>query len=334
MPPTRRSKGASNATAAPRRRGRSQAGSSTLRESSPDQLDDALQSVRREADQRFARMEQNINSLQDSIATIASALTAPSINTASSSNTGHSHQIVTPPLPSNYQSGPSGTQASGSSLSSLDRAAVAVANDLLGEQHEWPVYGHVDVAVLERVRKLEAIDLRLLLRDSADESLDEKAKGKPKPPLSPAEWRRAYNIFSAVLLKAHPQYIDGVFAHGERVVDMMDFGDWRRYDADFRRAISNGRGAWGRPNVALQQICQRPAAPSASQRTPGPPFQNFPAGFCYGFHSRTGCSRNPCRYSHNCPNCRQGHKAFECPDRPSRRQPKGSGGRGQHRGSQ
>ena len=104
-------------------------------------------------------------------------------------------------------------------------AAIAMAQEIVGGEKAWPVYGHVDEETRRKVRNFEPIDLRDLLRDVVDSGEDKNKDKKKLRPLTEAEWRRAYNIYSALLLTAHPEHINGVFSHGERVNDLMAYGD-------------------------------------------------------------------------------------------------------------
>ena len=225
-----------------------------------------------------------------------------------------------------------------SATNTVNGAAVSLVKEIVGgevTQTEWPVYGHIDNDLKDRINKYEPIEMRDLLRDNGD-SEERKEKGKKPKPLSEAEWRMAWNIFSSILLKAHPEHSDGIHSHWERVSEIMSLGgDWRRYDSDFRRSVYNGRGAWGKADMALQQICRLPAPISfdknAKSNRSFKPFREFgdlPTGYCFNFHSKNGCKRQQCQYEHKCPHCKEHHKVSDCSSRPFRSNPKGFGGRG------
>ena len=174
-------------------------------------------------------------------------------------------------------------------------------------------------------------DLRELLPKDANHPREDKRPG----PISWQDWIQAWNVLQALTVgyRADPSLAPKLGKHFETVLEIQRAnGDWRNYDADFRRSVSQGSDSWGTPNVESKLRClstksdfSRPLfTPKKSGPTPNltPPSsvgeltrEHLIYPYCFKFHMGEVCGNSNCTYVHMCPNCANGqtHPVKKCP---------------------
>ena len=146
---------------------------------------------------------------------------------------------------------------------------------------------------------------------------------KPKRrSLSIDQWLTAFNVFVAVYTIKVPSAISSLMKYCEVVRDIAaKQGNWRYYDEQFRflRQSKPDRYPWD--NVAWElwhQALHSSLTPARSpynsdfrSRRPNQrPFQSFPKGVRWRFHSGQFC--RGCSFEHSCFKCGAVHPASQC----------------------
>jgi hypothetical protein len=183
-------------------------------------------------------------------------------------------------------------------------------NRVAGESQATPIElidVHVAAPVRASILQHEAVDFKSLLED--DPSQQPAARDKSKTPLSSQQWLAAWAIYAKIYLEQYPEEGPWLMVHMYQIQKLMEEkADWRGYDITVRRLIQHRRQGWGEPNGNLR----------LDARTRRPPQQGgsrleIPSGECINFHKGSGCTRNPCKYSHKCFRCGKGeHPAIQC----------------------
>ena len=148
------------------------------------------------------------------------------------------------------------------------------------------------------------------------------------------QWIRAFDIFSYVLVRAHPEDATGLIQYGNLIKDMAFRGlNWANYDRQFRRLKERNpsQHPWGCTDLTLfsQNIMVPRWGNMNSHQTPqgqnnqNMPFRaqgwqgnnnhsNRPVKKCFAFN-KNFCRFGPrCRYAHICTKCEGMHPASKC----------------------
>ena len=182
----------------------------------------------------------------------------------------------------------------------------------------------------------EYVDFRSLLTVSPDESKYrlsvtndhdhpslclEHVKPKRRS-LSIDQWVTAFNVFVAVYTIKVPNAISSLMKYCEVVRDIAaKSGNWRYYDEQFRFLRQSKPEKYPWDNVAwelwhqamhssLTTSRQNSNYDFRARRPNQRPFQSFPKGVCWRFHSGQFC--RGCNFKHSCFKCGAVHPASQC----------------------
>ena len=157
---------------------------------------------------------------------------------------------------------------------------------------------------------------------------------KKSPDLPKDDWLMAWNIYSALYLRAFPDEAHNLLFYCLSIQKLMKKGaNWRGYDHDFREQKGFWHYPWTTSRVDLsQQALMSVAAPMGSARPSIPRFQGgpgngpapvIPSGYCFAYHARERhCSDAAgCSYSHKCPikDCGKTHPKYLHPRTPAQK---------------
>ena len=147
-----------------------------------------------------------------------------------------------------------------------------------------------------------------------------------------SQWIRAFDIFSYVLVRAHPDDATGLIQYGNLIKDMAFRGlNWANYDRQFRRLKERNpsQHPWGCTDLTLYSqniIVPRGGnlnPPHQGQNNQNMPFRtqgwqasnshsNRPVKKCFAYN-KSFCKFGPrCRYAHICTKCEGMHPASKC----------------------
>ena len=140
--------------------------------------------------------------------------------------------------------------------------------------------------------------------------------------LSIDQWVTAFNVFVAVYTIRVPNAISYLMKYCEVVRDIAaKQGNWRYYDEQFRflRQSKPDRYPWDNVAWELWHQAMHSSLITSRQnsnydfraRRPNQrPFQSFPRGVCWRFHSGQFC--RGCNFKHSCFKCGAVHPASQC----------------------
>ena len=140
--------------------------------------------------------------------------------------------------------------------------------------------------------------------------------------LSIDQWVTAFNVFAAVYTIKVPIAISSLLKYCEAVRDIATKqGNWRYYDEQFRFLCQSKPGKYPWDSVAWElwhQAMHSSLTTSRqnlnydfrTRRSNQRPFQSFPKGVCWQFHSGQFC--RGCNFKHSCFKCRAVHPASQC----------------------
>ena len=161
-----------------------------------------------------------------------------------------------------------------------------------------------------------------VVNDNANPSLCfEHIKPKRKN-LTIDQWLTAFNVFVAVYTVKAPNSISSLLKYCEVVRDIAaKQGNWRYYDEQFRFLCQSKPERYPWDNVAWElwhQALHSSLVVSRqhnnydfrTRRLKQHPFQSFPKGVCWRFHSRQFC--RGCSFQHSCFKCGAHHPAIQC----------------------
>ena len=146
---------------------------------------------------------------------------------------------------------------------------------------------------------------------------------KPKRrSLSIDQWATAFNVFVAVYTIRVPNAISSLMKYCEVVRDAAaKQGNWRYYDEQFRSLRQSKPDRYPWDNVAwelwhqamhssLIASRQNASYDFRARRPSQRPFQSFPRGVCWRFHSGQFC--RGCNFKNSCFKCGAVHPASQC----------------------
>lgn len=172
-----------------------------------------------------------------------------------------------------------------------------------------PLGFHLSLAVKEKIRKGEFIDILSLLplhKDfmvRTDRRGDEEDRRRPIPQ-SFNNWLQAFCIYAGVLAEKHPGLCGGLFQHVDHILEAYkNFGGlgWFYYDESFRQKLSiHPMLSWGMKDVELwlnlipaqKQLASKPPTVNASHTA-------FRKGCCFAFNGGQSRWNASCKYRHD-----------------------------------
>ena len=198
------------------------------------------------------------------------------------------------------------------------------------------------------------IELEKLLDDEDEEEDEDEDKpmtlveGKPGQPVrwakvkdkksikNIAQWLSAFNVFITVYSRRFPEQTPNLMAYQNKVKSLhQKGGDYYRYDKEFRKLRAQHGIPWEIPYLDKWLECLRDGNKANNKQSntqssfkgSNPPFRpqsnpsndkpklQHPAGYCYTYHNKGRCGRNPCKFSHMCwaPSCKESHSIYSCP---------------------
>ena len=143
-----------------------------------------------------------------------------------------------------------------------------------------------------------------------------------QPSLCLDQWVTAFNVFVAVYTIRVPNAISSLMKYCEVVRDIASKqGNWRYFDEQFRflRQSKPDRYPWDNVAWELWHQAMHSSLITSRQnssydfraRQPNQrPFQSFPRGVCWRFHSGQFC--RGCNFKHSCFKCGAVHPASQC----------------------
>ena len=145
-------------------------------------------------------------------------------------------------------------------------------------------------------------------------------KKQPKKSLTFFQWAEAFDQFSVIYLKEHPQktasqtvdLAQQLFTYRKSIADLFKMNaDWYTYDKHFRTEMKSRREAWSSIRFDLHMLYK-----SNLKSKPQPQKSAYHPnkfGVCFLYNDPSArCQNLSCKYFHVCSKCRNNHPQYLC----------------------